>query len=90
MAKNATVDVRLAIDEVRRSNLCLLGRKPSGEIALVIKENSKCAELKPIGSLLVLPESSTRASVLVIQQTAVQRHRNSSGLALAGTDKDSK
>ncbi|XP_010436112.1 PREDICTED: cation/H(+) antiporter 18-like [Camelina sativa] len=66
--ENAAVDVRSAIEEVRRSNLFLVGRVPGGEIALAIRENSECPELGPVGSLLISPESSTRASVLVIQQ----------------------
>lgn len=66
--ENAAVDVRSAIEEVRRSNLFLVGRMPGGEIALAIRENSECPELGPVGSLLISPESSTKASVLVIQQ----------------------
>jgi hypothetical protein len=82
--ENAAVDVRSAIEEVRRSNLFLVGRMPGGEIALAIRENSECPELGPVGSLLISPESSTRASVLVIQQY------NGTGtapdLAAAGTE----
>lgn len=66
--ENATMDVRSAIEEMRRSNLFLVGRMPGGEIALAIRENSECAELGPVGSLLISTESPTRASVLVIQQ----------------------
>ncbi|ESQ46777.1 hypothetical protein EUTSA_v10027645mg [Eutrema salsugineum] len=82
--ENAAVDVRSAIEEMRRSNLFLVGRMPGGEIALAIRENSECPELGPVGSLLISPESSTRASVLVIQQY------NATGtapdLAAAGTE----
>lgn len=91
--ENAAVDVRSAIEEVRRSNLFLVGRMPGGEIALAIRENSECPELGPVGSLLISPESSTKASVLVIQQY------NGTGIApdlgaaetevLTSTDKDS-
>ncbi|VVB09524.1 unnamed protein product [Arabis nemorensis] len=66
--ENAAVDVRSAIEEMRRSNLFLVGRMPGREIALAIRENSECPELGPVGSLLISPESSTKASVLVIQQ----------------------
>lgn len=87
--ENAAVDVRSAIEEMRRSNLFLVGRMPGGEIALAIRENSECPELGPVGSLLISPDSSTRASVLVIQQY------NGTGTApdlaaAAGTDKDSE
>ncbi|KAL9281965.1 Cation/H(+) antiporter 18 [Arabidopsis thaliana] len=91
--ENAAADVRSAIEEVRRSNLFLVGRMPGGEIALAIRENSECPELGPVGSLLISPESSTKASVLVIQQY------NGTGIApdlgtaetevLTSTDKDS-
>ncbi|KAJ0260632.1 Cation/H(+) antiporter 18 [Hirschfeldia incana] len=66
--ESACVDVRSAIEEVRRSNLFLVGRVPGGEIAVAIRESSECAELGPVGSLLISAESPTRASVLVIQQ----------------------
>ncbi|KAF3582271.1 hypothetical protein DY000_02033837 [Brassica cretica] len=66
--ENAAMDVRSAIEEMRRSNLFLVGRMPGGEIALAIRENSECAELGPVGSLLISTDSPTRASVLVIQQ----------------------
>lgn len=85
--ENAGVDVRSAIEEMRRSNLFLVGRMPGGEIALAVRESSECAELGPVGSLLISGESPTRASVLVIQQY------NGAGtapdLASAGSELDS-
>lgn len=91
--ENAAVDVRSAIEEVRRSNLFLVGRMPGGEIALAIRENSECPELGPVGSLLISPESSTKASVLVIQQyngTGTAPDLASAGTeVLTSTDKDS-
>ncbi|CAL9223927.1 unnamed protein product [Arabidopsis halleri] len=91
--ENAAADVRSAIEEVRRSNLFLVGRMPGGEIALAIRENSECPELGPVGSLLISPESSTKASVLVIQQyngTGTAPDLASAGTeVLTSTDKDS-
>ncbi|KAG7544148.1 Cation/H+ exchanger [Arabidopsis thaliana x Arabidopsis arenosa] len=91
--ENAAADVRSAIEEVRRSNLFLVGRMPGGEIALAIRENSECPELGPVGSLLISPESSTKASVLVIQQyngTGTAPDLASAGAeVLTSTDKDS-
>lgn len=93
--ENAAVDVRSAIEEMRRSNLFLVGRMPGGEIALAIRENSECPELGPVGSLLISPESSTRASVLVIQQyngtgTAPDLASSGTELLTSSTDKDSE
>ncbi|KAL1195569.1 Cation/H(+) antiporter 18 [Cardamine amara subsp. amara] len=92
--ENAAVDVRSAIEEVRRSNLFLVGRMPGGEIALAIRENSECPELGPVGSLLISPESSTTASVLVIQQyngTGTAPDLASTGTeSMTSPDKDSE
>ncbi|ONI07284.1 hypothetical protein PRUPE_5G111600 [Prunus persica] len=56
------------IREVGRCNLFLVGRTPGGEVALAINRRSECPELGPLGSLLISPDFSTSASVLVVQQ----------------------
>ncbi|XVF10488.1 hypothetical protein REPUB_Repub07fG0187400 [Reevesia pubescens] len=56
-----------AIREAGRCNLFLVGRMPDGELALALKR-SECPELGPVGTLLISPDFSTTASVLVIQQ----------------------
>ncbi|OMO85093.1 Cation/H+ exchanger [Corchorus olitorius] len=57
-----------AIRGVGRCNLFLVGRMPDGELALALRRRSECPELGPVGSLLIIPDFSTTASVLVIQQ----------------------
>lgn len=57
-----------AIREVGRCNLFLVGRTPGGEVALALNRRSECPELGPVGSLLISPDFSTSASVLVVQQ----------------------
>ncbi|XVF13035.1 hypothetical protein REPUB_Repub08aG0173000 [Reevesia pubescens] len=49
-------------------NLFLVGRMPDGELALALRRRTECPELGPVGSLLISPDFSTTASVLVIQQ----------------------
>ncbi|KAG9141174.1 hypothetical protein Leryth_001664 [Lithospermum erythrorhizon] len=52
-----------------RCNLFLIGRSPGGELPLTLnQQRTDCPELGPVGNLLVSPEFSTRASVLVVQQ----------------------
>ncbi|KAL2544281.1 Cation/H(+) antiporter 18 [Forsythia ovata] len=51
-----------------RCNLFLVGLMPDGEVALALNGRSECPDLGPIGSLLISPEFSTTASVLVVQQ----------------------
>lgn len=58
-----TVD---AIKELNRCNMFLVGRMPEGPVAASMDVRSDCAELGPVGSLLISPEFS--ASVLVVQQ----------------------
>ncbi|KAK3227959.1 hypothetical protein Dsin_007821 [Dipteronia sinensis] len=62
-----TVD---AIMEFNRSNLFLVGRMPGGRVAAENMKNvkSECQELDPVGNLLISPDFSTSASVLVVQQ----------------------
>ncbi|OMO79672.1 Cation/H+ exchanger [Corchorus capsularis] len=65
--RNATETIA-AIHGIGRCNLFLVGRMPDGELALALKRRSECPELGPVGSLLITPDFSTTASVLVIQQ----------------------
>ncbi|KAK6928272.1 Cation/H+ exchanger [Dillenia turbinata] len=57
-----------AIREFSRSNLFLVGRMPDSEMALALNKKSECPELGPIGNLLISPDFSSTASVLVVQQ----------------------
>ncbi|KAE8706368.1 Cation/H(+) antiporter 18 [Hibiscus syriacus] len=57
-----------AIREAGQCNLFLVGRMPEGERALALWRKSECPELGPVGSLLISPDLSITASVLVIQQ----------------------
>lgn len=56
------------IRETGRCNLFLVGRMPTGEVALALTRRSECPELGPVGTLLTSPDFSTTASVLVLQQ----------------------
>ncbi|XWS50036.1 hypothetical protein CRYUN_Cryun12cG0053800 [Craigia yunnanensis] len=65
--RNATESIA-AICGAGRCNLYLVGRMPDGELALALRKRTECPELGPVGSLLISPDFSTTASVLVIQQ----------------------
>lgn len=55
--------------EFSRCNLILVGRAPRGQVAESLHvKTMECWELGPVGSLLMAPEFSTLASVLVVQQ----------------------
>ncbi|KAL6174783.1 hypothetical protein ACLB2K_051429 [Fragaria x ananassa] len=56
------------IRETGRCHLFLVGRCPGGEVALALNKRSEFPELGPVGSLLISPDFSTQASVLVVQQ----------------------
>ncbi|KAH7550190.1 hypothetical protein ACOSP7_024603 [Xanthoceras sorbifolium] len=60
-----TVDV---IMEFSKCNMFLVGRMPGGQVAATINVKSECPELGPVGNLLISPDFSTSASVLVVQQ----------------------
>ncbi|XP_038881699.1 cation/H(+) antiporter 18-like [Benincasa hispida] len=58
-----------AMKEFNKSNLILVGRMPEGEVVRSLNTNSgEGSELGPVGGALALPEFSTTASVLVVQQ----------------------
>lgn len=65
--RNVT-EIIAAIRGEDRSNLFLVGRMPEGELALALRRRSECPELGPVCSLLISPDFSVTASVLVIQQ----------------------
>lgn len=61
-----TVD---AIMEFNKCNLFLVGRVPEGEASIVLMNvKGECPELGPVGNLLISPDFSTLASVLVVQK----------------------
>ncbi|KAL3844525.1 hypothetical protein ACJIZ3_001928 [Penstemon smallii] len=60
-----TIDV---ICKYNRCNLFLVGRMPEGQLVATLSKTSECPELGPMGNLLISPEFSTIASVLVVQQ----------------------
>lgn len=60
-----------AVEVIRRyktCNLFLVGRISEGELVAALNKNGECPELGPLGNLLISPELSTTASVLVVQQ----------------------
>lgn len=65
--RNVT-EIIAAIRGADRSNLFLVGRMPEGKLALALRRRSECPELGAVGSLLIAPDFSVTASVLVIQQ----------------------
>ncbi|XP_071703077.1 cation/H(+) antiporter 18-like [Rutidosis leptorrhynchoides] len=67
VVKNGT-EVIGVIREYSRCQLILVGRMPEGELAASMRKRSECPEMGPIGNLLISPEFSTMASVLVVQQ----------------------
>ncbi|KAE8706370.1 Cation/H(+) antiporter 18 [Hibiscus syriacus] len=57
-----------AIGEFSWCNLFVVGRTPESRTTAKMNAKTECPELGPIGSLLISPELSTSASVLVVQQ----------------------
>lgn len=49
-------------------NLFLVGRISEGELVAALNKKGECPELGPLGNLLISPDLSTMASVLVVQQ----------------------
>ncbi|KAK2664201.1 hypothetical protein Ddye_002775 [Dipteronia dyeriana] len=79
-----TVDV---IKEFNKCNMFLVGRISGGKAKATMNNNvkSECPELGPIGNLLISPDFSTSASVLVVQQYT-NRPVQDSSVAAASTD----
>ncbi|CAA3011614.1 cation H(+) antiporter 18-like [Olea europaea subsp. europaea] len=64
-------DAQETIDVIRsysRCNLFLVGRMPEGQLVTALNRRRECPELGPVGNLLISPNFSTTASVLVVQQ----------------------
>ncbi|CAA2938511.1 cation H(+) antiporter 18-like [Olea europaea subsp. europaea] len=64
-------DAQETIDVIRsysRCNLFLVGRMPEGQLVAAFNRRRECPELGPVGNLLISPDFSTTASVLVVQQ----------------------
>jgi len=64
-------DAQETIDVIRsysRCNLFLVGRMPEGQLLAAFNRRRECSELGPVGNLLISPDFSTKASVLVVQQ----------------------
>ncbi|KAI3468657.1 hypothetical protein Pfo_025320 [Paulownia fortunei] len=60
-----------AVDVIRtyhRCNLFLVGRIPEGQLVAALNKKNECPELGQVGNLLISPEVSATASVLVVQQ----------------------
>ncbi|KAG8375058.1 hypothetical protein BUALT_Bualt10G0060400 [Buddleja alternifolia] len=55
-----------------RCNLFIVGRMPEGQIVAALNKKAECPELGPVGNLLISPNLSTTASVLVVQQYRAQ------------------
>ena len=62
---NSKGDIEIALKEMNKSSLILVGRMPP--VAPLV-EKSDCPELGPVGSFLASSEFSTTTSVVVIQQ----------------------
>ncbi|CAA2988381.1 cation H(+) antiporter 18-like [Olea europaea subsp. europaea] len=67
MVNNAVETVDM-IRTHNRYNLFLVGRMPEGQLVATLNKNSACSELGPVGNLLISPDFSTTASVLIVQQ----------------------
>lgn len=67
-AVGSGAEVVAVVKEFGRSNMIVVGRSPLGKVAESIKVKSECPELGPVAGLLISPEMSTAASVLVVQK----------------------
>ncbi|KAJ6943584.1 cation/H(+) antiporter 18-like [Populus alba x Populus x berolinensis] len=69
IVSNAAETVEAAKD-FSRCNLFLVGRVPQGPVVASLNVKVECPELGPVGHLLISPDFTTLASVLVMQQHA--------------------
>jgi hypothetical protein len=69
IVNNAAETVEAAKD-FSRCNLFLVGRVPQGPVVASLNVKVECPELGPVGHLLISPDFTTLASVLVMQQHA--------------------
>ncbi|KAE8706369.1 putative Plasma membrane [Hibiscus syriacus] len=67
VVRNSTETIE-AIGEFSRCNLFVVGQMPKSQTTAKMNAKTECPELGPTGSLLISPELSTSASVLVVQQ----------------------
>ncbi|KAL3499276.1 hypothetical protein ACH5RR_038369 [Cinchona calisaya] len=67
IVKNAAETVEV-VRTYSRCNLFLIGRMPEGQLVAALSKTTECPELGPVGNLLIAPDFSTTASVLVVQQ----------------------
>ncbi|RZC43402.1 hypothetical protein C5167_036354 [Papaver somniferum] len=67
-----SAEVLAVVQEFSKCSLFLVGRMPTGVVQHVLNGRSDCPELGLIGNLLVSPDLSTTASVLVVQQYYMQ------------------
>ncbi|XP_044487426.1 cation/H(+) antiporter 18-like [Mangifera indica] len=67
VVKNTAETVEI-VSQFNKCNMFLVGRTPEGRAAAVFHVKSDYPELGPVGSLLISPDFSTSASVLVLQQ----------------------
>ncbi|XP_016450484.1 cation/H(+) antiporter 18-like [Nicotiana tabacum] len=65
--KDATETIE-AIRAYKKCNLFLVGRMSEGQLVSAFDTKTDCPELGPLGNLLISPEISTTASVLVVQK----------------------
>ncbi|KAJ0049003.1 hypothetical protein Pint_15053 [Pistacia integerrima] len=63
-----TAETVAVVHEFNKCHMFLVGRTPGGRLAAALNMKSDCSELGPVGSMLIAPDFSTSASVLVVQQ----------------------
>ncbi|XP_011022576.1 PREDICTED: cation/H(+) antiporter 18-like [Populus euphratica] len=77
IVNNAEETVEAAKD-FSHCNLFLVGRVPQGPVVASLNVKVECPELGPVGHLLISPDFTTSASVLVMQQHASPGSRGGS------------
>ncbi|MCL7046373.1 hypothetical protein MKW94_023575 [Papaver nudicaule] len=80
-------EIVAVVQEFSISTVFVVGRMPTGGAQQALNGGGDCPELGPVGSLLVSPDLSTTASVLVVQQ---YYNQTPSDLAVFSEDSDSK
>ncbi|XP_031282535.1 cation/H(+) antiporter 18-like [Pistacia vera] len=63
-----TAETVAVVHEFNKCHMFLVGRTPGGRAAAALNMKCDCSELGPVGSMLIAPDFSTSASVLVVQQ----------------------
>ncbi|XVF51386.1 hypothetical protein PTKIN_Ptkin04bG0181000 [Pterospermum kingtungense] len=80
LVRNHTETIEV-IQELSRCNLFVVGRMPESQVVAKLNAKSDCPELGPLGNLLISPEFSTSASVLVVQQYIIAKNSSSTKVA---------